>query len=344
MNTASGSNRGGKRLRAGGRVFSLEGEEAEDPTVTVSGTLLIKHLYAHVLFDSGSTHSFVNPIFAKKLASRPDEMDVQLYVTTPLGPTYYTDVIFRNYAIALEGVVLPADLVQLNIQSWDVILRMDWLTKHKVTINCEGKLITFSAPDGERVTFKGSDHQVTVPTVSAMQAFKILRKGCRGYLCAIEDTEQRDPDLNKILVAREYPQVFQEVPGLPPDRKIEFTIELIPGTTPISKAPYRMAPAELTELKTQLQELLDKGLIQPSVSPWGAPVLFVRKKDGSLRLCIDYQELNKVRVKNKYPLPRINDLFDQLASASVFSKIDLRSGYHQLKIKKEDVPKTAFRT
>ena len=143
---------------------------------------------------------------------------------------------------------------------------------------------------------------------------------------------------------QEFLEVFQEVPGLPPDREIEFAIELVPGTAPISKAPYRMAPAELAELKKQLQELLDKGLIQPSVSPWGAPVLFVRKKDGSLRLCIDYRELNRVTVKNKYPLPRIDDLFDQLAGAAVFSKIDLRSGYHQLKIKKEDVPKTAFRT
>ena len=105
-----------------------------------------------------------------------------------------------------------------------------------------------------------------------------------------------------------------------------------------------MAPTELEELKKQLQELLDKGLIQPSVSPWGAPVLFVKKKDGSLRLCMDYRELNRVTVKNKYPLPRIDDLFDQLVGATVFSKIDLRSRYHQLKIKLEDVPKTAFRT
>jgi len=105
-----------------------------------------------------------------------------------------------------------------------------------------------------------------------------------------------------------------------------------------------MAPTELVELKKQLQELLDKGLIRPSVSPWGAPVLFVRKKDGSLQLCIDYREMNRVTVKNKYPLPRIDGLFDQLAGVAVFSKIDLRTGYHQLKIKPEDVPKTAFRT
>jgi len=177
-NTTSGGNRGGKRPQAGGWVFSLEGGKAKNPTTTVSGTLLIKHLYAHVLFDSGATHSFVNPSFAKKLASKPSEMDVQLYVTTPSGSTYYTDLVFKNCAIQLEGRVLPIDLVQLDIQAWDVILGMDWLTRHKVTIDCERKLVTFSASDGERVTFKGSGHQVTIPTVSAMQAFKMLKKGC----------------------------------------------------------------------------------------------------------------------------------------------------------------------
>jgi hypothetical protein len=130
-------------------------------------------------------------------------------------------------------------------------------------------------------------------------------------------------------VACDYPDVFAEVvTGLPPDREIEFTVDLIPGTQPIHKAPYRMAPAELKELKKQLQELLDRGFIRPSVSPWGAPVLFVKKKDGTMRLCIDYRELNRVTIKNKYPLPRIDDLFDQLKEAKVFSKIDLQSGYH----------------
>ncbi|KAA0041947.1 ty3-gypsy retrotransposon protein [Cucumis melo var. makuwa] len=129
-----------------------------------------------------------------------------------------------------------------------------------------------------------------------------------------------------------------------PKREIEFAIELELGTVPISKAPYRMAPAELKELKVQLQELLDKGFIRPSVSPWGAPVLFVKKKDGSMRLCIDYRELNKVTVKNKYPLPRIDDLFDQLQGDTMFSKIDLLSQYHQLRIKDSDVSKTAFRS
>ncbi|KAF5785586.1 putative nucleotidyltransferase, Ribonuclease H [Helianthus annuus] len=132
--------------------------------------------------------------------------------------------------------------------------------------------------------------------------------------------------------------------GLPPDREVEFTIDLIPGAEPISKAPYRMAPLELKELKEQLQELLELGFIRPSVSPWGTPVLFVKKKDGSMRLCIDYRELNKITIRNRYPLPRIDDLFDQLQGAKCFSKIDLRSGYHQLKIKDSDIPKSAFRT
>ena len=146
-------------------------------------------------------------------------------------------------------------------------------------------------------------------------------------------------------MVRDFYDVFlDDLLGLPPERDIEFAIDLVSDTTPISLPPYRMVPAKLKELKVQLQELVDKGFIRPSVSPWGAPVLFVRKKDGSLRLCIDYRQLNKVTIRNKYPLPRIDDLFDQLQGAKVFSKIDLRSGYHQLRIKESDIPKTAFRS
>jgi hypothetical protein len=143
----------------------------------------------------------------------------------------------------------------------------------------------------------------------------------------------------------EYPDVLpDELPGMPPDRDVEFVIELQPGTAPISKRPYRMSPKELAELKNQLQELLDKGYIRPNSSPWGCHALFVKNKDGSLRLCVDYRPLNAVTIKNKYPLPRIDVLFDQLARARVFSKIDLRSGYHQIKIRPCDIPKTAFST
>jgi hypothetical protein len=145
-------------------------------------------------------------------------------------------------------------------------------------------------------------------------------------------------------VVCEFPDVFlDELPGLPPDRDVEFAIELIPGTAPISRRPYRMPPNELAELKKQLQDLLKKGLIRPSSSEWGCPALFVKKKkDNSLRMYVDYRPLNVVTIKNKYPLPRIDILFDQLSKAKVFSKIELRSGYHQIKIRPQDVPKTAF--
>ena len=137
---------------------------------------------------------------------------------------------------------------------------------------------------------------------------------------------------------------LDELPGLPPQRVVDFSIELHPGTLPISTTPHRMAPVELQELRVQLQELLDKGFIRPSTSPWGAPVLIAKKKGKTLRLCIDYRQLNKVMIKNRYPLPRIDDLFDQLRGARVYSKIDLRTSYHQLRVRETDTPKTAFRT
>ncbi|KAD5802646.1 hypothetical protein E3N88_14006 [Mikania micrantha] len=132
------------------------------------------------------------------------------------------------------------------------------------------------------------------------------------------------------------------LPSLPPVRPVEFRIDLILGATPVAKSPYRLAPSGMQEFSNQLQELLDKGFIRPSYSPWGAPVLFLKKKDGSFRMCIDYRELNKLTIKNRYPLPRIDDLFDQLQGAQYFSKIDLRSGYHQLRARDKDIPKTAF--
>ena len=127
-------------------------------------------------------------------------------------------------------------------------------------------------------------------------------------------------------------------------RELDFTIELVPSTVPSSKAHYWMNILELNELKSQLKQLIDKNYIRPSVSPWGAPVIFVKKKDGTIRLCIDYRQLNKMTIKNRYMLPHIDDLFDQLRGATVFSKIDLRFGYHQVRIKDEDIFKTTFRT
>ncbi|KAL0420440.1 UNVERIFIED_CONTAM: Transposon Ty3-I Gag-Pol polyprotein [Sesamum latifolium] len=181
--------------------------------------------------------------------------------------------------------------------------------------------------------------------ISASKARKILRKEGQGFLAYLINKPKEQSKPEEVPVVSEFLDVFpEELTSLPPDREVEFVIELLPNTSPISQTPYRMAPAELKELKSQLKELLERGFIRPSFSPWGAPVLFVRKKDGTLRMCIDYRGLNSITIKNKYPLPQIDELFDQLQRSRVYSKLDLRQGYYQLKNREADIPKTAFNT
>ncbi|KAL4032473.1 hypothetical protein IC575_005551 [Cucumis melo] len=199
------------------------------------------------------------------------------------------------------------------MRDFDVILGIDWLSANHASINCFGKEVVFNPPFGSSFKFRGAGIVCIPKVISAMKASKLLSQGTWGILASVVDTKESEVSLSSEPVIREYLDVFPDkLPGLPPPREIDFAIELESGTTPISRAPYRMDPAELKKLKVQLQELLDKGFIRPSVSPWGASWLFVKKKDGSMRLCIDYRELNKVTVKNRYPLPRIDDLFDQL--------------------------------
>jgi len=324
-----------RKPQAGGRVYCLEAEEGGDGDshAVVSGTFIVNTLPTTVLFDAGATHSFINPTTATRLNYTFEELDAQLCVTTPIGSMYRSDLVARNCTINIGGRLFLADLILLGIHGYDIILGIDWLTKYQAIIDCKQKTLVVVTPEGERFTYKEDYPAPIVLLISATKACKLVRKGCTAYLCAVEVAETPELNLRDTPIVQEFPEVFQEVPGLPPNRELEFVIELVPGTTPISKTPYRMAPAKLVKLKKQLQELLYKGLIQPSVFPWEAPVLFVRKKDGSLCLCIDYRELNWVTVKNKYPLPRIDDLVDQLAGATVFSKIDLRSGYHQRKVK-----------
>ena len=156
----------------------------------------------------------------------------------------------------------------------------------------------------------------------------MVEKGCIAFLACVVMDDVVDKSIRDVKVVKEFGDVFpKDLSDLPPDREIEFSIDMLLRTSPVSMAPYKMAPAELSELKKQLTKLLEKGFIRPSVSPWGAPVLFVKKKDGSMRLCIDYRKLNQVTIKNKCLLPRIDDLFDQLRNARIFLKIDLRIGY-----------------
>ncbi|RVW40482.1 Transposon Ty3-G Gag-Pol polyprotein [Vitis vinifera] len=221
----------------------------------------------------------------------------------------------RNCIVMIGYREMPVDLVLLDLQDFDVILGMDWLASYHASVDCFEKRVTFSIPGQPKFSFEGKHVDRPLRMISALRASSLLKKGCQGFLASMVSNES-DLKLEDIPIVREYPDVFPEdLSGLPPEREVEFTIDLVLGTGPMSKAPYRMAPVELKELKVQLQELLDKGFIRPSVSPWGTPVLFVKKKDDSMRLCIDYRELNK---------------------------IDLRSGYHQLRVRGEDVPKTAF--
>ncbi|RVX05086.1 RNA-directed DNA polymerase-like [Vitis vinifera] len=221
---------------------------------------------------------------------------------------------------------------------------MDWLASYHASVDCFEKRVTFSILGQPKFSFEGKHVDRPLCMISALRASSLLKKGCQGFLASVVSNES-DLKLEDIPIVREYPDVFPEdLSGLPPEREVEFTIDLVPGTGPLSKAPYRMAPVELKELKVSASRVIRQGFYQAYCFTLGAPVLFVKKKDGSMRLCIDYRELNKVTVRNKYPLPRIDDLFDQLQGACVFSKIDLRSGYHQLRVRGEDVPKTTFRT
>ncbi|KAA0037369.1 pol protein [Cucumis melo var. makuwa] len=328
-----------------GRVFAITRQEAERAGTVVTGTLPILGHYAFVLFDSGSSHLFISSIFVQHVGLEVEPLGSVLSVSTPSGEVLLSKEQIKACRVEIANHMLDVTLLVLDMQDFDVILGMDWLSANHANIDCFGKEVVFNPPSGASFKFRGVGIVCIPKVISAMKASKLLSQGTWGILASVVDIREPEVSLSSEPVVREYPDVFpDELPGLPPPREVDFAIELEPGTAPISRAPYRMAPAELKELKVQLQELLDKGFIRPSVSPWGAPVLFVKKKDGSMRLCIDYRELNKVTVKNRYPLPRIDDLFDQLQGATVFSKIDLRSGYHQLRIRDGDIPKTAFRS
>jgi hypothetical protein len=220
-------------------------------------------------------------------------------------------------------MVYKTGLIILDGQGIDVILGMSWMKEYKAVLDIVAHTVHLESPPHGSTTLQWSLPLVVPPSVHHTAA----------------------QNLEDIPVACEFPDVFlEDLPGMPPDRDVELIIELQPGPAPISRRPYKMTPKELAELKVQLNELLDKGYIHPGSSPWGYPALFIKKKDQSLRLCVDYQPLNAITIKNKYPLPHIDILFDQLAGERVFSKVDLRSGYHQIKIHPEDVPKMAFST
>ena len=326
------------------RVYAITRQEASAAPDVVTGIFSILDHNVFVLIDPGSTCSFVSSEFVLKVHGDIEPLEHSLYVSMPAGGIVVVNSIVRACPIKMGGETLYVDLVVIKLDEFDVILGMDWLAKNHAIVNCYTKEVVIDL-SGKKLVLVGERKVVPTCLISAMMAFHLIREGCEAYLVSVLDTTKVSLGVGEVNVIREFPDVFlEELPGLPPYREVDFEIVTIPGAAPISIAPYRMAPTELKELKKQLEELLEKGFIRPSISPWGAPVLFVKKKDGSMRLCIDYRQLNRITVKNKYPLPRIDDLLDQLKDATVFSKIDLRSGYWQLRVAETSIPKTAFRT
>ena len=301
------------KTRTQARVYAVTQQDADAAPDVVTGIISILDHDAYTLVDLGATHSFASRPFLDRFQIETQPLEGRMRVSLPAGDPLFPDRVVRDSRVLIGGQEFPADLVALDMRDFDVVLGMDWLSRHRATLDCYIKEVKLYRPGKLEVKFRRIRKELFSSMISALEAQRMLRKGCQGYLAYVVETGKEGTLVDEIPVVREFLDVFpDDIAGFPPEREVEFTIDLIPGTELISIPPYRMAPAELRELKAQLEELLSKGFIRQSISPWGAPVLFVKKKDGSLRLCIDYMQLNKVTIRNQYPLPRIDELFDQL--------------------------------
>ncbi|XP_075489521.1 uncharacterized protein LOC142528364 [Primulina tabacum] len=266
--------------RVQGRTFAMTKESAKPDSSVISGNILIFDKKALTLIDIGATHSFMSEVFMHSLSVEPTFMPLHFNIVLSYGDEICPTSILKACPIQMSTRLLFSDLIVITMVEFDVIMGMDWLSAYHAVIDCVGKTVKFLADDHENDVFVCLGSSMSIPIISCQQATKLLQKGCIGFLASVLDVRKESiMQLQDIDVIQDYHDVF-DVPGLPLDREMEFVIDLIPGTTPISKAPYRMAPTEMKELKNQLQELLDKGFIRPSSSPWGVLVLFVKKKDG----------------------------------------------------------------
>ncbi|GJT54428.1 putative reverse transcriptase domain-containing protein [Tanacetum coccineum] len=308
--------------RAPAKVYVV-GNAGANPDNVVSGTFLLNNRYAYILFDTGVDRSFVSTAFSSQIDITPSTLDHYYDVELADGRIIGLNTILSGCTLNFLNHPFNINLMPVELGSFDAIIGMDWLAKYQTVIVCAEKIVRIPWRNETLIIHGDGSNQGNVTRlniISCTKTQKYMQKGFPIFLAHVTAKEVEDKSEKKRLEDVPIVQDFPEGP------------------------PYRLAPSEMKELSEQLKELSDKGFIRPSSSPWGAPVLFVKKKDGSFRMCIDYRELNKLTVKNRYPLPRIDDLFDQLQGSSVYSKIDLRSGYHQLRVRKEDIPKTAFRT
>jgi hypothetical protein len=299
---AKGNNMG-KNTKKTGRIYYTQVATTPDGEPVMMGMFLVANHPALILFDSGASHTFISKKFVEQHHISCHESKEGFRIQSPGGQIFTREVAYQ-VPVSLAGRDFPTNMIVLKGQDIDVILGMNWLAKHKATLNTDQRTIMLSHNQEEILL------PIPIPNKITGRVYEVMV-----------------PEIKDIPVVCEFPDVFPEdLPGLPPEREVEFVIELKPGTAPISRRSYHMPPNELAELKIQVQDLLEKGFIRPSSSPWGCPAIFVKKKDQTLRMCVDYRPLNEVTIKNKYPLPRIDILFDQLTGARVFSKIDLRSG------------------
>ncbi|XP_057779909.1 uncharacterized protein LOC130998510 [Salvia miltiorrhiza] len=229
------------------------------------------------LFDVGASHSFISHAACKRLELTPQLAEITLDVSTPGGGRLAAKNVISNLELNIGAETFKADVYVIAMIEFDIILGMDWLTQANATILCSERKISFQSAGKEKASFHGVRMGGRVPVISAIKATKKIRKGeCHVFLVSLTGEHVADETIEEVPVVRDFKDIFpEELPGMPPDRQLEFVIDLEPGAAPVSKAPYRMAPTELQELKVQLQELLDLGFIQHSVSPWGASVLFV---------------------------------------------------------------------
>ncbi|GJV29816.1 putative reverse transcriptase domain-containing protein [Tanacetum coccineum] len=287
-------NKDGENGNAQGWVYAVgnaekNGNVSRNPdSNVVTCTFLLNNRYASILFDTSVDRSFISTAFSSLIDIAPTLLENSYDVELADGKIVGIETIVQGCTLNFLNHPFNIDLMPVELGSFDIIIGM---------------------------------------------AQEYMAKGCQIFLAQIsaknEEDKSEGKQLKDVLIVRDFSEVFlEDLPGLPSARPVKFQIDLIPGAAPVARAPYRLAPSKMKELSEQLQELSDKGFIRPSSSPRGAPVLFVKKKDGSFRMWIDYRELNKLTVKNPYPLPRIDDLFDQLHGSSIYSKIDLRSSYH----------------
>ncbi|GJY68057.1 putative reverse transcriptase domain-containing protein [Tanacetum coccineum] len=316
-------NQGGRK--ASGHVYAMRDvEQAQGPNM-VTGTFLLNNRYFSMLFDSGSDKSFINASLTHLFDIEPERISTSYEVELANRRIVSMNTVIKGCTLNLVNHLFKIDLMPIELGTFDVIIGMHWLVALNAVIVC-GKKEVHIPVKNQTLVVKGDSNSSRLKVISCIKAIKYIERGCHLFLAHVTKKEKSKKLLEDVPVICDFPEVFpDDLPELPPPRQVEFKIDLVSSVAPVNRAPYRLALLEMKELSEQLKELLEKGFIRPSSSPWGASVLFLKKKDGSFHMCINYRELNKLTVKNRYPLSRIDDLFDQLQGSSVYSKIDLLS-------------------